>query len=172
MKLSIDVIREYLQYDMETGWFYWKKPSSDKSKVGSRAGRSRSVGGYRQLTLLWRTMYEHRLAWFYVHGEVPVDRPIDHINGNKWDNRISNLRLATPTENLANIRAKRDNVSGCKNVHWCTTKSRWIAKVKRAGRSIHIGTFRQYDEAVTAAKEARIKTFGAFASQLGCEADT
>lgn len=171
MKLSIDVAREYLRYESETGYFYWKRRSSDKSKVGSRAGRSRSPGGYRQITLLGHTMYEHRLAWEYVNGSLPDGKTIDHINGDKGDNRISNLRAATPTENLANIGAKRDNRSGCKNVHWCSTKGRWVAKVKREGKTRHVGTFRDFDAAVAAAKDARIELFGSFASQMGCEAE-
>lgn len=115
-------------------------------------------------------MYEHRLAWFYVHGDIPDGRTIDHINGDKGDNRLANLRLATAGENLANIGAKRDNKSGCKNVHWCSTKERWIAKVKRDGKTKHVGTFRSYELAVAAAEAARIAIFGEFASQFGCEA--
>ena len=171
MKLPVEIVREYLMYDTETGVFSWIKASSDKSRVGGRAGRARCEGGYRQITLLGQTMYEHRLAWFYANGSCPDGMVIDHINGIKGDNRIANLRVATPTQSMANIGAKRDNNSGCKNVHWCSTKGRWIAKLKRDGKTRHVGTFRIYEDAVEAAVASRIEVFGEFASQLGCEAE-
>lgn len=167
--LQIEVIKEYLRYEPDSGKFFWVKRSSDKNKPGSRAGRARSLRGYRQVTLLGVTMYEHRLAWMYCHGELPLGCCIDHINGVKGDNRIDNLRLASQFENAANVGAKKDNTSGHKNVHWCNAKGRWIAKVKRQGKTIYAGSFTDYDAAVMAANETRIKVHGAFASQLGCE---
>jgi len=167
---EIEVVREYLDYSPDTGEFTWKKASSDKSKVGSRAGRPRSVNGYWQLTLKGVTYYAHRLAWFHFYGDMP-SKHIDHVNGDKGDNRITNLRLASPSENVANTGAKRDNTSGSKNVHWCSTKKRWIAKVKRDGKTHHVGTFREYFPAVHAAESARLDIHGEFASQLGCERD-
>ncbi len=170
MKLPIETIQEYLRYSPETGEFHWLKRSSDKTKVGARAGRERSHGGYRQVTLLGQTMYEHRLAWFCIHGDIARGQTIDHINGDKGDNRLANLRIASRGENMANVGAKKDNTSGCKNVHWCATKERWIAKVKKNGRSIYVGTFRDFALAVNAATEARASAFGEFASQFGCDA--
>lgn len=168
--LPVEIIKEYLSYDPDSGVFAWVKRSSDKSAIGSRAGRARAPGGYRQITLKGVTMYEHRVAYVYVHGSIPSGRSIDHINGLKGDNRIANLRVATGSQNLANLSAKKDNTSGCKNVHWCATKKRWIAKVKKNGRSVYVGSFQDFDKATSAAMDARVAAFGEFASQLGCDA--
>lgn len=165
---DIQVLKEYLRYEPESGAFYWVKRSSDKTKVGQRAGRPRSVGGYWQVTVLGKTYYAHRLAWAFVHDAWP-DAQIDHRNGLKGDNRIANLRVASSTLNLANIGAKRDNTSGCKNVHWCNTKQRWVAKVKFSGKTRHVGTYSDFDAAVQAVMQVRAELFGEFASQFGCE---
>lgn len=167
---EIDTVREYLNYSPDTGEFTWKKVSSDKSKVGARAGRPRSENGYWLVTLKGKTYYAHRLAWLHVYGAMP-NKHIDHVNGDKGDNRIANLRLASQSDNCANIRAKRDNTSGVKNVHWCNTKRRWVAKVKHKGKTHHAGSFRDYQSAVSAAESARLDVHGEFASQLGCERD-
>lgn len=106
----------------------------------------------------------------FIHGDMPKEK-IDHVNGIKDDNRISNIRIATGTENLANIGPKKDNTSGTKNVHWCNSKRRWIAKIKKNGKTRQIGSFLIYDDAVLAALKARVEIFGDFASNLGCERD-
>lgn len=167
---ELETVREYLDYSPDTGRFTWKKPSSPKSHVGANAGSQKSKNGYWQLTLKGKYYYVHRLAWFHFYGELPT-KMIDHVNGDKGDNRIMNLRLASLSENLANVGAKRDNTSGAKNVHWCNSKKRWIVKVKRNGKTHHAGTFREYAAAVNAAETARLDVHGEFASQLGCDRD-
>lgn len=166
--LELQTLREYLRYDPEEGAFFWIKRSSDKTKVGQRAGRPRSGGGYWLVTVLGETYYVHRLAWAFFYGEWP-ELQIDHRNGVKGDNRIANLRQASGTMNAANVGAKRDNTSGCKNVHWCNTKQRWVAKIKKDGKTHHVGHYTNFDAAVEAVAVARVRVFGEFASQLGCD---
>lgn len=165
---ELQTLKEYLRYEPEEGAFYWLKRSSYKSKPGQRAGRPRSKVGYWQVTVLGKTYYAHRLAWAFSYGAWP-ELQIDHRNGIKGDNRISNLRQASGTMNAANVGAKRDNTSGCKNVHWCNTKQRWVAKIKKSGKTHHVGYYTNFDAAVEAVAAARVKVFGEFASQLGCD---
>lgn len=161
--ITQSVLKEFLHYDESTGEFRWIKKASDKTEVGSVAGWLRSEKGYRQIGFMGTTFYAHRLAWMYVHGDFPKSQ-IDHANGIKDDNRLVNLRCATSTLNLANIGPKRDNTSGAKNVHWCNSKSRWIAKIKVEGDTKHLGSFKDFDAATVAAKDGRILAFGEFAN--------
>lgn len=161
---------EYLRYEPETGFLFWRKKASDKTVIGKRAGWQRSPNGYRQVGLVKEIVYEHRLIWLIVTGAFP-EFQIDHRNGLKYDNKFDNLREASGTQNLANIGVKRDNTSGTKNVHWCNTKKRWIVKVKRSGSVHHVGAFSDYGTAVIAADAARLAVHGEFASQLGYERD-
>lgn len=159
---------EFLRYEPETGRLVWIKKASDKTMIGKRAGWQRSPGGYRQVGFKGQILYEHRLIWLLVTGRFPACQ-VDHINGIKDDNRLENLREASSSQNIVNIGAKRDNKSGAKNVHWCRTKQRWVAKVKLNGRTKHAGEFRDYEQAVEAAAAARAALHGEFASQFGYE---
>lgn len=163
------VVLMYLRYESETGHLYWIKKSSDKTVVGARAGWQRSKNGYRQIGLLGRIIYEHRLIWLLVSGQFPENQ-IDHKNGIKDDNRFENLRHATSSQNLSNIGAKRDNTSGTKNVHWCNRVKKWIAKVKRHGKTHRAGAFDSYEDAVSAAAIARAKIHGEFANNKARDA--
>lgn len=169
MQITQDMAIEFLRYEPETGFLIWIKKASDKTVVGKRAGWSRSPGGYRQVGFMGEIIYEHRLIWLILTGAFPLGQ-VDHKNGIKGDNRFVNLREAQSSQNLANIGPKRDNTSGQKNVHWCDRKKRWIAKIKRDGKTTHVGTFSNFDAAVEAARQARIDVFGAFSSDLGHDA--
>ena len=105
----------------------------------------------------------HRLAWFFVYGEWP-QKQIDHINGNKSDNRISNLRLATASQNLSNKGITKSNTSGYKGVSFNRTKKKWMASIKVNKKSINLGYFLTPEEASEAYKAAAIKHHGEFAS--------
>jgi hypothetical protein len=106
-----DVAHERLTYDPATGVFAWRS--------GSRAPRgfagTPTRQGYIQIQLMGKLYLAHRLAWLMTHGEWPPE-DIDHINGDKADNRIANLRQASRSQNLANTRLRRDNRVGVKGV--------------------------------------------------------
>jgi hypothetical protein len=88
---AVALLRKSFSYDPQTGIFTWKK---HRSMTGKQAGSTMSTG-HVLLRLAGHQMLAHRVAWSYVHGSVPVNQEIDHINNNHSDNRIVNLRLVT-----------------------------------------------------------------------------
>ena len=111
--------------------------------------------GYIRITVLGRRYYAHRLAWFYVHGEWPAEQ-MDHINGDRSDNRIANLREATQSGNGQNKKMQRNNTSGCIGVTWSKRRKKWLAKIGVAGKVSYLGYFDIFDDAVAARKEAKL----------------
>jgi hypothetical protein len=109
-----------------------------------------------------RRFQAHRLAWLYVYGEWP-NGAIDHINRDPGDNRISNLRLATPTQNNANRARPACNTSGVKGVSWIGKSRKWQAQITVHGRQKYLGRFSEKDLAVQAYRKAASAYFGEFA---------
>lgn len=151
-QLTAEQLREVVSYDPETGAFKWRPRS--------RVGVHRPVGtlshGYLVIGIGGRggvPRAAHRLAWLYVHGEWPANE-IDHINGDKLDNRIANLRDVSSTTNKENARKpKRNNKSGVLGVR--KHGNRFVAGITRDYKSYYIGCFataEQAHEAYVAAK--------------------
>lgn len=153
-----DLLRQ-LRYDAETGAFTWKVKSK-KSSIGGGAGGVRPHG-YEMIGLWYRRYYSHRLAWFYITGKWPAGQ-IDHINGDRSDNRFCNLRIATHSENQHNRGRQINNRSGAPGVHWANREQRWIAKIKINGKTRHIGAFIELSAAIAARQLAEQKFFGTF----------
>jgi hypothetical protein len=103
----------------------------------------------------------HRLAWLYVYGEWPSDQ-IDHINRNRSDNRIANLRIATPTQNQANRSVCKRNTTGFKGVTVDPRTGRFRAKIRVNGKRTHIGVFDSAEEAGAAYVAASRRVYGDF----------
>ena len=101
----------------------------------------------------------HRLAWFMTHGSWP-ENEVDHVNGDKTDNRIENLRKATRSENMRNCGMKRNNTSGFKG---CRLREKgWQARITLQGKQHHLGFFKTAAEASAAYEEAAKKLHGEF----------
>lgn len=146
-------LREFLSYDPEAGVFLWKAVPSQRVKVGSVAG-SRNGNGYWKIGLDGRKHYAHRLAWLFVHGEWPADE-IDHVNGIRDDNRLTNLRQATHAENCQNLSMNGKNRSGHPGVSWCARDRKWRADIKIHGRTRYIGYYDSIEDAIAARKAAK-----------------
>ena len=106
-ELTAEDVRRELNYDPETGEFT-RKTSFFKTRIGERAGSISKSTGYVVIAVCGAQYLAHRLAWLYVYGCWP-SLHIDHINGEKTDNRIANLREATNGENMQNQRRARSN---------------------------------------------------------------
>lgn len=113
--LTAGRLRELLEYDHQTGHFRWRPTLRKNSYKFKTVAGCPNERGYIKIRVEKRVYYGHRLAWLYVHGEWPTD-VLDHVNGNRGDNRIHNLRLATQAQNLCNRCAQNNNQTGFKGV--------------------------------------------------------
>lgn len=146
--ITAEIVRGLLQYDPETGVFVWRVDRQANKLKGKVAGRM--IGPYWSLNLFNRNHSAHRVAWLYVHGEWPKHQ-IDHINGDKTDNRIANLRDVTKSLNMHNIAApRRDSASGLRGVGWHRSSQKWRAQLSVNGRRVHLGNFSTKEEAYEA----------------------
>jgi hypothetical protein len=98
----LETLREVLAYDPDTGALTWLVDRSSNARAGSPAGCYAGSNGYTQVCLGLRRFKAHRLAWYLHHGEDPGALQVDHINRNRSDNRICNLRLVDAKGNRAN----------------------------------------------------------------------
>lgn len=138
-----------LRYEPTTGRFF-RRTSGNGQRAGDLAG-SVNAHGYRHVMVLKRLYKEHRLAWFYVYGVWPT-LDIDHINRDRSDNRICNLREATEAQNKYNSPAQRNNFTKIKGVYLKKSTGRYHAAIRVKGRLRHLGSF---DTAEAAAAEYR-----------------
>lgn len=118
------------------------------------------MGDYLGAGLDFKRFYLHRLAWQYVTGHPPADQ-IDHINGDKHDNRFENLREATASTNGANMHGRSS--SGFKGVYLEKRSGRWFSAICVRNKRMHLGTFGSPEEAHAAYVAAAAKHFGEFA---------
>lgn len=166
MEITAEYLRERLDYNPETGIFVWKAhpnfPTTQVRLVGTRAG-SVNNEGYRQIRVNGGRWEEHRLAWLYIHGEMPDNLCIDHINMDRGDNRISNLRLATNGENNQNRAPQSNNKLGVKNVSAQTISGNFAVSFHLKGERLYFGTYKTLEEAAAVANRERKRLHGEFA---------
>ena len=118
--------------------------------------------GYKLLKIDYRQYREHRLIWLYVHGTL--HKTLDHIDGDKTNNHISNLRKATPNQNQHNTLLSTSNTSGVKGVSWNKQQQKWRARIKLGGKEYHIGFFKTIEEADFYIRKKREKLHGEYAN--------
>ena len=159
--MNQEYLQSVLHYNESNGLFTWKINKSSKVKFGKTAG-SVTNQGYIEIWIDYRRYQAHRLAWMYIYGKFP-EKLIDHINGNKSDNRLDNLRLATNKENCQNSRLSKKNTSGVKGVSWHTKTKKWRAYIKNHGKFKHLGLFDDFFEACCVACSNRSKLHKEFA---------
>jgi hypothetical protein len=168
MKLSEDYRKEamsLLSYEPETGLFRWKvQRNSHGGKVRPGAIAGTPSYGYVAIKVLGRLWRAHRLAWLFMTGDVPPKgMEIDHINGERTDNRWANLRCVTRSQNNYNMGVSRRNVSGVKGVSWVADRGQWLARLKIEGRIVHLSQFDEKERAIAARKEGERRYHGEFA---------
>lgn len=161
MKLTITLsrLKELFDYNPSTGLFA-RRVTRGNQKKGRIAGTLHPKG-YRIILIDGGFYKAHRLAWFVMYGEWPK-KQIDHINSDRNDNRISNLREATNSENQMNQILKSNNKSGFKGVCWNKRLKRWVSQININGRVTHLGLFVDLNEAATTVRNAREKHHGEF----------
>jgi HNH endonuclease/AP2 domain len=157
---SHERLLELVEYDPETGIFTNRITRANRAKAGDVCGTN-AGNGYTASNILGWHVRNHRLAWFYVYGKWPIDL-IDHIDGDRANNRISNLREANRTENQCNRRIDQRSKTGVKGVFLCGKSKKYKAQITLGRKKFHVGTFRTVEEAEVAMKEARAKIHSEF----------
>ena len=120
--------------------------------AGLRAGWI-SRDGYVGVKVCGRTFKAHRVIWAIHHGYWPDDQ-IDHINGDRTDNQLANLRSVSNEENQRNKGRRSDNTSGATGVYWDGRRSKWCAQIKTNGRNRTLGRFDNVADAISARRRA------------------
>ncbi len=153
-----EMVHKFLNYDSITGVLTWRIAPHWWVEVGERADLPDSGLGYRRVQFMGRGYQAHTIAWFYVHGVWPPDE-LDHKNNVRDDNRISNLRLATRTQNLYNRRSSTPGLKGT-----TLRKGKWRAQIYVAKRNIVLGAYDTQEEAHEAYRIAAEYYHGDFAN--------
>jgi hypothetical protein len=162
-------LRRFLRYDPETGVFHWRaRTDRDHSwnmrHVGEIAGGINRVGYW--VIVIRRPRLAHRLAWTWMTGEV-AEGQIDHINGDRTDNRWSNLRLVTQKQNSANQGLRTNNISGIKGVSWEARSKKWRAQIMKDGKAHYLGAYHTVEEATAVRRAAELEHQGIYARTEG-----
>jgi hypothetical protein len=167
-----ETLLKLLRYEPETGKLYWRerpvsmfRPGNTSSEHNCKvwnaahAGREaypcknpRGSRGYVQANLLGSKYLKHRIIWKMMTGQDPIE--VDHINGDKSDNRWMNLRAVGRRENSKNLCLHERNNSGCTGVFWNNQFSRWQASISANGRRMHLGLHTSKESAIIARKAA------------------
>jgi hypothetical protein len=171
IELTQDLLRQIFIYDEGNiaQPFIWQ---SDRKFSGLRAGfvgrgkmRNGTDNSYYRIAIeeLHRQFRLHRLVFLYHHGWLP--KQVDHINRDKTDNRIDNLRPATNSQNCANKGRQKNNTSKYKGVYYSNYHNRWCAKIRFQGKDFHIKMTKDKDQAAIAYNQKATELFGDFAYQ-------
>lgn len=162
-------IREAISYCPDTGSAYWKHRPEYHFKTltaykswnsrlrGKKAGAIRD-GGYIGICIEDRPYQLHKIAWYFQTGYWPcTPEYIDHINGDRSDNRFCNLRVVSQQENCRNMKIYSTNSSGVSGVNWCNTNKKWRARIGVNGTKVHLGFFVNLEDAKKAREKAEKK---------------
>lgn len=161
-----EVVVESIEYCPDTGGFTWKERprnrfpseriwrSTNARFAGKPAGTVNTIG-YVVFRVNYRDYLAHRVAWFLTHGCEPEF--IDHINGNRSDNRLINLRDVSREQNQRNMAMPKNNTSGFVGVTFDAENGKWVAQIHIAGKRKFLGRYYSIDEAVAARQGANIR---------------
>lgn len=148
-------LRELFSYSPESGLFTRRVTRAANAMKGDVAGKCLTKGGYSAISISGKLYLTHRLVWLYANGEFPSGE-IDHINGNRSDNRICNLRDVTRHENCKNQKMRATNTSGVLGVSWCRVSSKWHSQMNSDGIKKCLGYYKYKWDAICARKSAEI----------------
>ncbi|BEQ12883.1 putative HNH endonuclease [Pseudomonas phage Ep4] len=133
-----------LEYFPDTGEFFWR----------GRLCQSCTGDGYRRVSISGRRSLAHRVAWELAYGPIPEDKVVDHIDRDKLNNRLSNLRLVSKSENALNCGTWANNTSGHRGIDWRQDRQCWRARLNVGGRTVHTSNHKTFNAAVAAFRTA------------------
>lgn len=149
--LSQEELTQLLEYNPVTGIVTWKAGSNRNKRIGMEAG-STCRNGYKRIEVNGKSYMLHRIIWALVYG-ITVDMQIDHINGDRADNRLENLRAVTPRENQNNrVSHRNGRLCGYKR-----SRNKWEAQIVYNGKKLFLGRFATEQEAHNAYEEAKLR---------------
>lgn len=172
-----DLLRKLLRYDGETGKLYWRERTPDmfppqdgrggmdcltwNAKFANEEAFTARTDGYQKAWFTYRgerhVTYAHRIVWCMAYGEWPG--AIDHINQDRSDNRLSNLRQTDHEGNARNCRLSARNRSGRIGVFWNSGRGKWESRIRSNGRDVYLGAFTRLEDACEARSKAE-KRYG------------
>jgi len=149
--LNQEYLQSILDYNKDTGVFTWKhrddvRPEWNTKFAGKEAGGINNMG-YLTISIKNKKYLCHRIAMTYCYGVMPEQ--VDHINGNRADNRLVNLRSVNNYINSRNQKLRATNTSGHNGVYWCKRRNLWYVRVGVNGVNIHGGYFLDIEDAVS-----------------------
>lgn len=167
-----DLLHQLLRYEPETGKLYWRERPVSSFEDGEHSAERRAIAwngkyagteacsakkknGYLNGRFFGSYYFAHRVIWKMVHGSDPEH--IDHVNGIKADNRITNLRSVSNHINHKNMPRQNNNTSGVTGVGWHGVTQKYHARIKVSGRTIHLGLFETFEDAVAAREAAELR---------------
>lgn len=152
--LSVEEVRRLFDYIPETGKLIRKVRTSNRIKVGDEAGQKNTTG-HLQCRVNGRLYLVHRIIWLFVNGIFPAGE-IDHIDGDKTNNRICNLRDVSHTENMQNLKTAQSNSkTGLLGASPHKITGKFAATIRVKGKKIHLGLFETADQAHAAYMNAK-----------------
>jgi len=159
---NFTLTKEYLHqiFEYRDGHLYYKIQIGKRGKIGKKVGCLAKTG-YFCTTIQKKPYLLHRLIFLMFYGYLPVQ--IDHINGNRADNTIENLREADNTKNQWNVKIQKNNTSGYKNVSWVEKDKRFRVEITVNKIKKYLGYFADIELADLVAHEARDLYHGKFA---------
>jgi hypothetical protein len=161
-KIDPELLRQILRYEPETGKLFWLPhiafgpitegyaKSFNSRWAGTEAFTSKMHNGYFQGHVLSSKQASHRVIWALVYGEWPIE--VDHINGDRSDNRLANLREVDRSQNCRNAALRKSRVGATVGVRF--NKGAWQATITSRGKRQHLGRFQNKDEAIAVRKAA------------------
>lgn len=152
-------LHSMFEYKPETGDLVWRYNRSPRARSGAAVGIVHA-SGYKVTHIRKKNYLVHRLVWALHHGKYPSQ--LDHINGNKLDNRIENLRECTSRQNGANKGLQRNNKTGFKGVSYCSRQNRYQATCRVDGKKKWLGYFDSAEAASSAYQQFAMKAHGDF----------
>ena len=163
---SVEYLAARIRFD--GGQFYWSDHEHALRRlVGRRLAQKRHSNGYLSIRLNSVTIMVHRAIWALHYGEWPKGE-LDHLDGDKLNNRVENLRDGTKAQNMRNQKVRKDSTSGFPGVHFCKDKARkpWAARIGLNGTWKTLGRFATREEAIECRKREQVK-YG-FSERHGC----
>jgi len=148
-------LKELLICDVDKGLFTWKPRNQKGFKMSGKPAGNFSVEGYYVLKIDKRLYKVHRLVWLYAYGEFPKGE-IDHIDHDRGNNGLANLRDTLHGDNARNQSMRNTNTSGHMGVGWRETNQKWQARINAGGKRISLGLFATREAAIVARKAAEI----------------